>query len=270
MLTRCRCFTSCSAAAHHDAAQSDGQLFVCSSTAPDPTTTWILLHCANGICPPPRSNTFPSPSVSNGYLCEGSLAQTDSRFREVTFHTFLTIPEPEIADVSFANGRHVPSMLMATMDSVSADASTRRGILTVLHRLASSPSSAVYLVEHAGILSWLRLQFASDVVWQVPAKPDQAADPIPKTAIRLHDVADDQSLVTEGACGEGEAVAEVEIITELLLQLSWNLPAHRPDFALEEMILAVSQLLRSFAHVSSPCCPLTIPFVFAVPSDAQL
>ena len=91
-----------------------------------------------------------------------------------------------------------------------------------------------------------------------------------KTAIRLHDVADDQSLVTEGACGEGEAVAEVEIITELLLQLSWNLPAHRPDFALEEMILAVSQLLRSFAHVSSPCCPLTIPFVFAVPSDAQL
>ena len=70
-------------------------------------------------------------------------------------------------DLAPLRKRHVPSMLMATFDSVSTDVSTRGGILDVLHCLASSPTAAVYLVEHAGILSWLRLLLSSAAFWQV-------------------------------------------------------------------------------------------------------
>ena len=64
-------------------------------------------------------------------------------------------------DLAPLRKRHVPSMLMATYDSVSSDTSTKGGILEVLLSLASSASAGVYLVEHAGILSWLRLLLSS-------------------------------------------------------------------------------------------------------------
>ena len=83
-------------------------------------------------------------------------------------------------DLAPLRKRHVPSLLMATHDSVSSDTSTRRGVIDVLHCLASSTTAAVYLVEHAGILSWLRLLISSDSVWLLSAphsrNPDLESD----------------------------------------------------------------------------------------------
>jgi hypothetical protein len=135
-------------------------------------------------------------------------------------------------DLAPLRKRHVPSMLMAAFDSVSADAATRGGILDVLQCLASSPTAAVYLVEHAGILSWLRLLLSSGTFWQTSARAQSSADADAGVEHAAADAAGSSARKRVEAGGEapggGEAVAhglgEVEGATRLLLKIASNLP----------------------------------------------
>ena len=180
-------------------------------------------------------------------------------------------------DLAPLRKRHVPSMLMATYDSVSSDTSTKGGILEVLLSLASSPSAGVYLVEHAGILSWLRLLLSSPAIWQ-PSSTTAIANK-PNYTSADHDVSSKRSAAVAGGAdgakdgnnvnaGEDEAsregggvalrdggasevgalreggASEVGAVCELLLQLTRYLPSMRPALALDELALVTRTLLH--------------------------
>jgi hypothetical protein len=139
-------------------------------------------------------------------------------------------------DLAPLRKRHVPSMLMAAFDSVSADAATRRGILDVLQCLASTPTAAVYLVEHAGILSWLRLLLSSSSFWQTSARAAGSADKDKEAGAEREEARAPASdrLPRGDAGGEGpwggEVIGgdEVDAAARVLLQITRSLPGIVP------------------------------------------
>ena len=115
-----------------------------------------------------------------------------------------------------------------------------------MQHLAASPTAGVYLVEHAGVLSWLRLLLSSASVWQSPARPLLPEhNPRPSNPARPQDKSLQVAAAAEEEEEEVATVAEVEGVARVVLELARNLPAGaRPALALEELALALAALLN--------------------------